>query len=238
MVGNSKAASKEHRQLVALYEKLAEYAQIHLVDDIDKMVMDGTFGVNWPEIDASAPIASFPKWNDLKPADPFRVQWLEHSEVTSGEATSGFSLGDNLRKRLRKAKTISKAVAIQLAESIVDLTLNDGRIIASQAPVAALAGPETATKFQIPLAHYFQDVLHLSDEVVALWENATLSIQLRNDGMRLLLHSPPRGWALAVSLDRQSAMVLDANALSTKAEYIKPRFADHQMAIVPFEPRP
>ncbi len=68
-------ARLEHQQLVAFYAQLAEFVQTHTMDDIDRMVMDGTFAAEWPEIDADAPPTALPEWNELQPADPSQVHF-------------------------------------------------------------------------------------------------------------------------------------------------------------------
>lgn len=234
-------ARLEYRQLVALYAQLAEFVQTHTIDDIDKMVMDGTFAAEWPEIDADAPPAVLPKWSELKPADPSRVRWLGHAERTPDEDrrdTQGRNLAktENPRIHLRGVTKIREALARELAKAL-DLTVNDGLSMANLAPVAAL-GATVWTKFQIPLKAYFHDVLHLSDEIVRLWAEATLLIQRHPHGLRLILHSPPQGWALVVSLGGQIAMVLGEKAQTIKITCADAEIDRHQMAIVPFEQSP
>jgi len=234
-------ARLEHRQLVALYAQLAEFVQTHTIDDIDKMVMDGTFAAEWPEIDADAPPAVLPKWSELKPADPSRVRWLGHAERTPDEDrrdTQGRNPAEieNPRIHLRGVIKIREAFARGLAKAL-DLTVNDGLRAANRAPIAAVG--KVRKKFQIPLKTYFHDVLHLSDTIVQLWAQATLSVQLRDEGWRFILHSPPQGWALAVSLGGQIAIVLGEKAQTMKITCAGAEIdRHHQMAIVPFEQSP
>jgi hypothetical protein len=233
-------AQIEHRQLAAFYEKLAAFVRTHTIDDIDKMVMDGAFAAEWPEIDANAPPTGLPKWNELKPATPSRVPWLGHAEKTPDEVervTQGRNLAalEKLRIHLRHLAEIPEALARELAK-VLDLTVADGRRVAAQAPVAAVGA---RAGFQIPLGTYFRDVLHLSDEIVQQWAEATLSFQQRGEHVRLVLNSCAQGWALAVSLGGHSAKVLDSN--NRDGGLIDCATADidrHQMAIVPFRPRP
>lgn len=235
-------ANVEYRQLLGFYAELVAFIKTHTIDDIDRMVMDGTFGASWPKIDENAPPEALPRWSELKPADPSRVQWLGRAERTLDEdkkvTDSGSSSQvEDLLKYLRELATIPEALARQLAEFLTDLTVSDGRIVAGHAHVAAL-GSTTSTHFQIPLGPYFHEVLRLSDPVVQLWKNSTLSIQLRPVGVRLMLRSPPCGWALAVSLDRGSPIVLDDSTSHATFECGTVEFDGHKMAIVPFGPRP
>jgi hypothetical protein len=81
-------------------------------------------------------------------------------------------------------------------------------------------------------------VLHLSDTIVQLWAKATLSVQLCDEGWRLILHSPPQGWALAVSLGGQITIVLGEKAQTMKITCADAESDRQQMAIVPFEQSP
>lgn len=227
MATHSKA-EMEHRQAVALYQELVEFFQTHTTDDIDRMVMDGTFAAEWPDIDASAPLADLPKWREREPADPSRVRLLGHAERNLA------ALG-NLRIHLRQLTEIPEALARELAK-VLDLTVADCRKVADQAPVAALGA---RARFQIPLGTYFREVLHLSDAIVQQWAEATLSFQQRGEHVRLVLNSCAQGWALAVSLGGHSAKVLDSNNRGGDLIDCPTDDVDHQqMAIVPFKPRP
>lgn len=102
-------AEMEHWQAIALYQELLEFFQAHKIDDIDRMVMDGTFAAEWPDIDASAPLADLPKWREREPADPARVRLLGHGERNLAP------LG-NLRVHLRQLTEIPEALARELAK--------------------------------------------------------------------------------------------------------------------------
>ena len=135
----------------------------------------------------------------------------------------------------KSVQTLNKAFACGLAIAW-DLTVNDSLKIANRASVAAVGN--VRKKFQIPLKIYFHDVLHLSDTIVQLWAKATLSVQLRDEGWRFILYSPPQGWALAVSLGGQIAIVLGEKTQTMKITCAGAEIDRHQMAIVPFEQSP
>lgn len=240
MMAQNTETKLEHGQLLAFYMQLAEFVRTHTLDDIDNMVMEGTFGTDWPDIDADAPLARLPAWSELKPADPSRVWRLgqaDRASDTDRMVTHQDSLAAlrTLRIHLHWLTEIPEALARELAK-VLDLTVGDCRRIAAQAPVAPLGAN---ARFQIPLGTYFRDVLHLSDGIVQQWAEATLSFQQRGEHqVRLVLNSPAQDWAVAVSLGGHSAHVLDG---STRAGLIEGDIADidrHQMAIVPFRPRP
>lgn len=229
----------EYERMVAFYDQLAEFVRTHRIDDIDKMVMDGSFAEEWPDIGANAPLAELPKWDELKPADPSQISWLGRVEVTpdserAGELARKPAEHGYLHIDLRRLSAVTADFARKLACAL-DVTVSDGLRIAGRAPVAALSGTAW-TRFQIPLGMYFQDVLHISDEIVRQWAEATLSVQPRPEGVRFVLNSPPDGWALAVSLDRGDAEVLDGHSPSRTIACVAAATDRPQMAIVPFRP--
>jgi hypothetical protein len=225
----------EYRRLLALYAKLAAFVQRYTVDDIDAMVMGGAIGRDWPDVDATAPLVDLPKWSTLAPADPSHPQWLGVPSNEYQRVREVVSAASHVREELRKLTTISREHACELAEALDDLTVADGYILATRARVAAI-GLARLTKFQIPLATYFLEVLQLSDSIVRVWHGTTLSIQLRVNCMRLMLHRVPTGWGLAVSVNKKGALILDNATVITTINYQAGELDAHHLAIVPFGP--
>ena len=141
--------------------------------------------------------------------------------------------GNALIQLIGTLTVIPRNLACEVAAALSWLKIRDGCFIASKAPVLALTAP-TLTKFQVPLAVYFREVLNLSVPVVDDWKESTLSIQLRRNGARFSVNSLPSGWSVAISFEQQPPIILDDKSRQHEVQYAESIEKEHRLAIVPF----
>ncbi len=152
--------------------------------------------------------------------------------LPTNEGKMELSDWESIRDYLQQLANIPEQIA-RRAANLSEQTLNDCKRIAELSPVAAMA-PSDPYRFQLPLAMYFRKTNCLSEEVVALWGQATLSFQRRPTGLRLMLQSQPDDWGLIVSMGEEYVISLCQDKIVETILCGAEQLDNHKIGIVPF----
>ncbi|MCU1251304.1 MAG: hypothetical protein JWQ49_4333 [Edaphobacter sp.] len=124
---------------------------------------------------------------------------------------------------------IARALATSFAT-----TLADCMRIRLRVPRLDLSG-SLLKDFELPLADYFREVGDFSEDVLGVWAEARLAIQIRDEGIRLSLHAAPPAAGLIVCFEDGDPVTLTSSRRSALLRSGGPTVSDRRIGIAPFD---